>query len=265
MELLFLLLPPVMATVKAAMQADISKNNTKTASDIYLFNSLIFILVSFVMSALFFRAFLPAFVLLWSVGSAVSITVFQVFYSLAFRCGSVSLASIINIFVAVGIVLMCASLVFIPRQQGGKINIKWFLFSVLAFLGAGMNNVIQLCFSKNGYGEFKEELIVFAYLFSSLFAFVVFLFSNKKGSVFKIDLKVACFTPVMGLMIGLYNIIVVWALSSIESYVFFPVVSLLSIIFITFFDVIKFKQKFSSHQIIGIALGVCAIVILNIK
>ena len=68
----------------------------------------------------------------------------------------------------------------------------------------------------------------------------------------------------IGVVLGVYNIGTVEAVAVIDSLIFYPVKSVLVIVFSVVADMFFLKQKLTAKQLIGVGIGAAAVVLLNI-
>ena len=92
------------------------------------------------------------------------------------------------------------------------------------------------------------------------------IFKSKiKTPLYKSDVKTNVGLILIGLVLGVYNLLVVSALTFIPATVYFPTTSGLQILTAVIVTSITFKEIPSVKQLIGIAVTVAAVVIINIQ
>lgn len=282
----YLIIIPLLATAKVTIQAGMARKSVTTTSDTFLLNGGIFLASAITLAALFLRSVPPLEVFFFSLLIAVGNLLFQTFYVLAFRTGPVSLTTTINNFSLVlpmltgailyrempslwnviGLPFLAAALILIPMKGHGEkasVSARWLLFALLTALSSGLNNSLILYFSRSEFAAFKSEFLIFGYLFSAVFA-LLFGARREKGSSFRFAPRYILLLLLIGLILGVHNLLNVQAISFIETAVFFPVTTVLGMLFVTTVDRIVFKQKLSRNTAIGFVLALIAVVFLSI-
>jgi len=288
---------PLLAALKVNLQGYFSRGRTRTLSDVFFLNGMIFSAVAVSMAALFLRSPFPPEIFLWGLGSGLCSIVFQVSYCLAFRSGSISLATIINNFnIALpllagmllfhetlsplnlcGLLLLSAAFCLIPESKGGKRNLRWLCFTLIAFFAAGSANTVMLIFTRSDFSPYKEAYTVVGYLWAALFCFSTALIfrrrekaknrispSEEYQSALRPDAKLLAGVCGIGVVLGLYNLFLAFAAGQMDAVLLYPVVNALTIFWISLSDKVIFHQKFTPRQLCGMLAGVCAVILLNL-
>lgn len=276
---------PLLAAVKVNIQGYFSKGRTKTLSAVFSLNALIFTAVALSLAALYLRAPFPAEVLLWGAVSGGISAAFQVSYTLAFRCGPVAPATIINNFniilplltgvlcfgermsalSLIGLVFLAVAFCLIPEKKGGKINGRWLIFTVAAFLASGTNNVLTLFFNRSSVAAYKEAYVIVGYAFAALFCMGLSILFHRKGEeTLRIDARLLVGIVAIGVVLGLYNRMLVFAAAEVAAVLLYPVINGLTIFWIALSDRILFRQKFARRQMVGMLCGLAAVILLNL-
>jgi len=290
----WLILLPLLSTVKVYIQGKLARDRVKSTSDVFLLNGLIFSSLVLVMVPLFYREVLPIEVTLLCILRATFSMLFQVFYSLAFKTGPVSLTAIIvgfhiilpmlsgviafgeelTFFSITGIILIFIAICMIPSKKSSesKANFKWLVLTLIAFLLSGINNSITTLFSRSSYAQYNDEFIITGYIFAALFCFIIWAVRRKDGGVLPGHLKsgaksfgmIVGGAVTIGIVLGTYNIGLIHAAASIDSIILYPIRSVLGILFNLLVDIIFYKLRFTKLQLAGIIIGTVAVVMLNI-
>ena len=290
----WLVLLPLLSTIKVYIQGKLARDRVKSTSDLFLLNGLIFASLVVIMTPLFYRQIPPIEIILLCMLRATISMLFQVFYSLAFKTGPVSLAAIIvgfhiilpmitgviafneelTLISIIGIIMIFFSICMIPARKGSsnKANIKWLVITLIAFLLSGINNSITTLFSRSSYAEYNDEFIITGYIFASIFCFIVWSIGRVDGGVLpgylkggrKSLLPIAAGVVGIAVVLGAYNIGLIHATASISSIILFPVRSVLGIVMNLLVDIIFYKQRFTKLQFFGIIIGTVAVVMLNL-
>lgn len=289
MDFLYLIVLPLLACLKVTAQGRVSKSNGDDLAGVFKYNTILFGFGTLIMAALYLRELPNPKVLIAGLIYAVVYVSFQVFLMLAFKAGSVGLTSTINnfniafavlvgIFVyheptswnkIVGLVLLVAP--FILLAKGGsneKINWKWLIFTILAFVSSGASNATLVVCAHNRFTENESHhVVVFGYIFATILSFILFLVlkkdNNNELSTRDKRMNVAkLFVAAVGM--GVYNVLIIDALRKIEAQILYPVVNVSIIIIMLVVDRILFKHKITKRQIVGICIAAVCIVLLNI-
>jgi multidrug transporter EmrE-like cation transporter len=163
-----------------------------------------------------------------------------------------------------GLVLLAASLVLINKRDAEvKINPKWVISVIFAFLGNGFctiaQNVQQVRFS----GNYKSEFMIIALAITAVAALVMTLIKERKiiqkQSPLCYSLGVIC-----GAANGAVNYIVMVLSLRMHASVMFPIISAGGILMAAILSMTVYREKLSKLQKIGLALGILAIIVLNI-
>ena len=285
MDLLLIGALCALATLKVSLQSHFGKKELKAPTDPIFYNGLVFLA-----SALLFARHIPdASPETWLFASlfAVCTVVFQLTYTHALSSGNVSLtvmivnlSMLLPVLVSVllfhepfgikhtlGILLtVCSFVLCVNFKDGGHVTKKWFTLTVVAALANGLTTVSQKIFSATEFQGEKESFVSCAYLIAFLITLVIYLVcilrkANldilKRGRVYLIAVSV-------GIVLALFQWLNTYAISVIDGTLFFPVFSGGAIIFCTISGILFFKDKLTLKQGISIAVGVLAVVIMNL-
>lgn len=283
------------AVVFLSSQKIISKQyNVKTEkSDSFLFSSfsvlsafLFFLVSAFIEHGASFS--FNAKILPYSLGFAVtySAAVIGTFY--AIRLGSLAVSSLISAyslliptlygviflrddFSVPGIILLMISIFFINKPSKNstvRFTAKWVLALIFCFLGNGLCSAVQkmqqVAFEGQSY-TYKSEFMVVALAMSFVIIFTVWLISVK----FKLPQKgvvknCLLFGVPHGLSNGITNLLVVTLAGCMPAALLYPTISAGDIAIGFVIAVFVYKEKLSNLQYLGYALGVAAIILLNL-
>lgn len=260
--------------------------NERVSGGVYSFTagSIIFALIVFVVIAKGKLNF-NIDVLMYAILFAISYFSASVFSFLAISTGSLSLSSLIIQYSLVvptfyglialdepikatlilGIFLLCISLIFVNLEGKGekKITLKWGMFAFLAFLGNGMCSTVQKVQQLDFGGMYKSEFMIIA-LFMNAVALVILSFVTEKKQTVVNYKKGFWLYAACGIANGVTNLLVMILSNTVPASVMFPVIAAGGIILTALISMFVYKEKLSTQQKIGFALGVLAIVLLNI-
>ena len=287
----FLLLLPVLVATKVLLQGHYSKARVRSLCDTFFLTGFIFASIAAITGALFFRILPSASTILFALLFGVVNYVYQFSYASAFRAGPVSLTSIIcnfNMIVIVpfsalvfkeeigpfqwiGFAFVAAAMVLLNKPSDGtekKANLKWLLLSLLTMVTSGFTGILQSAYGKYFPSEEKNSFIVIGYIVAALLCFATAFSVQKikKTDFFKVDPKFIGGIAVIGAALGLYNILIieVQARQYFPASVLFPVLSVLNFIMTLAASILFLKERIRLRQWIGVLVGACAVVLMNL-
>ena len=288
MSYLFLFVAPILSAIKVVSQGRYAKKNVNNLSDVLLFNAVVFFATALILALLFVRAIPPIEVFLFASLTSVFTVAFQVCYTLAFKSGPIAPTVIIcnfnivitllvgliffgekwSIFTFVGLAFMAVAFFLIPAKSGeNKVNLKWVLFTCLAFLSTGLINVVSLLFARSEYRAWKSTYLSIAFLFACVLALLILLVNvkvKKQPLQMKINLNLPLTALIIAGALGLFNLFNIYALQYFESYIALPVISGLGIVTATVLNFFVNKEKISKRMMIGVLFAIISIVLLNL-
>jgi drug/metabolite transporter (DMT)-like permease len=171
----------------------------------------------------------------------------------------------IGIFQIVGIVFMLSSFVFAneKKKDEKKGSLKWFVFSILAFIGSGGIGFMQKIHQTSAHkGEINAFLFV-AFICSLIYSRIR---ARKTFKELEFGKKQIIFALVCGLCVYTMNALNLKLSGLLPSQLFFPLVNGTTIVLSSLFSVILFKEKITRKQLIGLIGGIaCLIAICIVK
>lgn len=292
MQWLFFTILPLLSSFKVTAQGYFSKGKIKTVADSVKFNGFMFLYSAISLIILTVRQIPCVQTILFALLVSFLTISFQCFYVFAFRTGAVSLSTtIVNFGVAlpilfsiiflgesidtfkiIGFVLIALALLLLPssdknqNSKGIKTSKKWFVFIITATLCSGATSICQNVFASSAIAHQKEVFTAMIYVFASIFCFILLpIFKSKSQEpLYKSDLKINIGLILIGIALGLYNLLAVSALTFIPATQYFPTTSGLQILTAVIIASITFKERPSLKQILGIAVTIAAVVIINL-
>lgn len=167
-------------------------------------------------------------------------------------------------YIGIALVFIC---IFLINPKGkksteNKIQMKWYLWVGLGFIGNGMCSVIQKMQQLRFSGEYKTEFMIFALTEAALLisAFALMKRTGEKGYI----LSAIRYAPFQGLANGGTNMLVMILTAMLPAAVLFPVVLAGGIVVSFFASLIFFKEKFTARSLFGYALGMISIILINL-
>ena len=172
---------------------------------------------------------------------------------------------------AIGLILLAVSLFFLGKKRNSEkeeksVSIKWLIFVLLAFVANGTCSILQTHQQRKCAGNFKSEFMMVAMAIVFLFCLVTIAINFKRNKeVLSINVKKGWWIAVLyALCNALLNLSVLLSVGKISPGIVFPVICGGGLILALILSEIVFKEKLSSFQYVGFAMGVLSIVLLNI-
>ncbi len=222
----------------------------------------------------------------YSIVFSVSFTFAMAFSYLAIATGPLSLTALINgysliiptvyglvalnepirVTLFIGIALLVVSLLLVnlkKREDGKRINFKWGVYVTLAFLGNGICSCAQKAQQTVYLGAMKNEFMIVALAITTLSMLTVALISERKTMLNDLRRGIGYYS-VSGIANGAVNLFVMVLSASMSASVMFPIMSAGGIIISTLVSLFVYREKLNFAQIVGVLLGIGAIVALNL-
>lgn len=280
----------ILATAKVCVQSKASKSFLKTFNDVCLFNCGVFLVIALI----FIYSTPNASLFTWLIAAvyAVFTVAFQLSYTKALSAGSVSLTVMmanlsiciptlfsvlfyeekLTVFRVIGILFTLVSIVCMTGRSGQakeKKDKKWLLFSVTAALSCSLANVAQKIFNASVYGAEREAFISVSYALAFVLTGAVWLISlflnksQKNTEKKKISGTLVLFILLIGVILAAFQWTNNYALSMMDGSIVFPVYSGGTVVLSTLAGVLFFKDKLTKKQLLGVCLGLVAVVLMN--
>ena len=171
----------------------------------------------------------------------------------------------VSIVQVVSIVFLILSLVLIINpQKSEKISLKWVLLSVLAACGSGTTAVLQKVHQRSLFANEFPSLLTFAFTFAAAFLFVISLFLKREESEPKLSSRNAVTSVLSGTFVGALNMLNISLAGKIPAVILFPIYNIGSTILSSVICAVMFKEKTNRRQIIGVCIGLVAILFIGI-
>lgn len=294
MKWLFFIILPLLAATKATIQGYFSKSKVKSLADTIKFNGFMFLYSSLALIIFTVRQVPTTQTIIYALIVSVLAIAFQSFYVCSFREGAVSLSTTIvnfacaipvlfsiiftnasvTIFKIIGFILVAVAIIILPsnnknpnNKNGIKTTKRWLFLIITATLCSGAINIMQNVFATSAVAYQKAEFNALYFGFASVLCFLMLpiLKSKSQTPLYKNDLKINLGLIVIGVVLGLYNLLVVYALEIIPATEYFPTISGLQILTAVIIASITFKEIPSVKQLIGICLTIVAVVFINLQ
>ena len=172
---------------------------------------------------------------------------------------NVSLVQIISVaFLILSLVLI------INPQKTEKVSVKWVALSVLSACGSGTTAVLQKVHQRSDFANEFPQLLTLAFLMASLMLAVISLLSKREEEHVPLDRKKIVTAVFTGLFVGALNMLNISLAGKIPAVILFPIYNIGSMILSSIICAIMFKEKTNRRQIIGICIGLVAILFIGI-
>jgi len=219
----------------------------------------------------------------WSLGFGIFYGLGTVSSILAIGCGSLALTALMIsyslviptlfgiiflndpvspwLFTGIGLLLLSLFLInYKPGEQ--KITLRWVICVGITFFSNAFCTIIQKMQQLHFNGRFKSEFMILALLI--VFAALVLMTLIKEREILPFCLKKGgVYGLICGAGNGLVNLMVMILTAHIATAVLFPLLSAGGILATSAVSLLLYKERLSRNQIIGIILGIGAIVFLN--
>lgn len=285
MAILIILICALLSCTKVTIQGYLSKGNIKNTTDSVLANCLVFAF-TFIIFSLSLKNGINLSVVCYSIWFGVLSVSFQVFYALALKAGPFSASCMLinlnmvvpvifsiiyynetaTITKVIGIILCLTALFLNIKNDGKKVNIKWFAYVVLAFVSTGGISIVQKIFAKSEHADCLEQFIFFGYLIAFLLSAVIFFTQQKFGSKtsFKLNRKNILLVFLIAAALGGFQFFNTYGNSFIDAIILVPSVSGMATVFQMLSGRIIFRERFTKRQICSILVGVTAILLISL-
>lgn len=163
-----------------------------------------------------------------------------------------------------GIILLISAIVVVNfPQKGERVNLRWFCYAMLTFLGNGLTGIIVKLQAIEFQGAYGNDFMIIALALVALTTFPLAL-ASEKGRVKVYLTGGALLFTVCGLLNGFHNTLVVYLSSRMPASIMFPLLSAGGILITLFVATVFYKEKLTKLQWIGLFLGIGSVVLLSI-
>lgn len=281
----YLLIPAlcVLASAKITLQSYFAKKNEQTNNARLTFNLWMFAAVALLCLPALFSGEIPPFVWVAAILFGILSAVFQTLYLKAFSLGDVSLTVLINnysmmlpILVSVlfyheplgwvrplGILLCFLSLAFdVSFTRGKRTDGKWLFCVLFVFLSNGAIGVLQKVFAAEGYGAYTADFLAIGYLTAAAFCAVSLLPARKK-SPFRLTGKTLLPPLAVGAILTGFQYLYTYSLGVLPGTLLIPCYGGGVSVLLSITGVLLYKERLTKRKAMGLALGICAIVLMS--
>ena len=169
----------------------------------------------------------------------------------------------------VGICVMIASLWLLkdtPKEgQEKSKSIKSLALALVAFVLSGMAGVMEKIHQSTDGKSEKTTFVLVACLFMVAFSIITYFIIRPKEKENRVIPKpLYPFSSISGLIIGLYSIVNLTLAGALDSMIYYPVANGGAMILTVIVSLCIFKERANVSKIIGMALGLCGILLLSL-
>ena len=162
-------------------------------------------------------------------------------------------------------------------EKGGKVNMRWIILCFATWLLNGLIGVVvkqqQITMQGTEYVQMMMMSFVSATVFALVAAVIFFVMDAKKekkavGALVKADMslmwegKISLLGAALGS--GMANVIITYLASRLPSGYLYPITLGSVVVLVSLFSILVLKEKPSKPGLIGILIGLVAIVVTNL-
>ena len=171
----------------------------------------------------------------------------------------------------VGICIMIASLWLLKdtekktKNQAKSASFKGTVLALIAFVLSGMAGVMEKIHQSTDGKSEKTMFVLIACLFMVAFSIITYFIIRPKEKENRVIPKpLYPFSSISGLIIGLYSIVNLTLAGALDSMIYYPVANGGAMILTVIVSLCFFKERANVSKIIGMALGLCGILLLSL-
>ena len=162
-------------------------------------------------------------------------------------------------------------------EKGGKVNIRWIILCFATWLLNGLIGVVSKQHQINMNGGEYVQMMMMSFVFATVFALIAAVFfaivdskREKKavGTVVKTDMNLMWNgkIPLLGAALGsgMANVIMTYLSSRLPGGYLYPITLGSVVVLVSLFSILVLKEKPSKPGLVGILIGLVAIVVTNL-
>lgn len=286
MQYLLIPLTCLLAASKILIQSKFAKDKSRTPIDAIFFNGLIFLTGSAVLWLVLDVQLTAAAVIAGLLVGAINLS-YQLAYVSAFSCGPISLTALISsvsmvvpvVFSAIwydeplnasrilGILVTIASLYFSTATFGKtKLNIKWIVFTALAFLANCASNIAIKVYLKDFAAGDSSSFVAVHFTASALLSILLFAILSARGQrcTYSVNKSVFLTAGLIGIILGIFSPTYSYAMATLDATLMLPLYNGGTTLLVTLGSALFIQERLTRRQYIGILLGIIAIVLMSL-
>lgn len=239
-----------------------------TDTDGLLF-SLDIIIYGIIAGILYCMASLLTFIALGCGSFAMSMLILSYSGIFSIGYGLVCLGDKVGIFTYIGIALMLVSLFLFrgkssPDKSSAAFSTKWLICITLSVVGSGMYNVVQKMQQLRFNNSRTNEFMIIALSFSAVVLLIIGIFKDGKDAKYILR-HGGPWAVGAGISNGATNMLALIVNTMLPFTIISPLRSGMKMLLSFILSLTLFKEKLLKRQIIGVAIGTLAIILLNLK
>lgn len=189
-------------------------------------------------------------------------------YSLVFPIlfGILFLHESVSAFTCIGFILLMISLFFVREnkdEKDKKFSVKWLITIIIVMLGNGLLAIIQKIQQLRFNNECNNEFMIVGLAVSASALLIGGIIRDRRQLKEIIRYGIP-YAGTAGVANGINNLLTIAVNNLLPLSVVSPVCSGMKIVFSFLSATILFKEKYMKRQIIGVGIGVIALVFLNL-
>lgn len=167
----------------------------------------------------------------------------------------------------IGLCILLVSLFLVkgerPPADKKTVSAKWLIAVAVSFVCNGCCSIIQKEQQNAFNGIYNSSFMIVALAIAAVVSFIAGLIAERKDlkAIFRHGIVTAA---LCGLSNGATNYLVMVIVATVAASLFFPLLSAGQLILTFLISVFLYKEKFLPRQLAGLALGIAALVLLNI-
>ncbi len=282
----------LLSSMKAIVQSFGAKRYTVNTADSLLFMGMFFCFTALIFLPSVIASPPPAAVLLYAVVAAVLNLTFQVSYTLALARGPVGIttlfASLAILIPVLGSVVFFDEKMGVLRIVGLSLTVITFLLNAeskkedakpsadrswpflvgLTFLANGLASLFQKWFARGPHGKEIAGYGFFNYTVGAVIAFAIVLLMSRQREhrpTMRVKSPALGWAAAVGLVLGAFQWLYTYGLRVVDATLLMPVYSGISIMLSLVAGAIFFGERPSRRRLLGVAVGIAAVVLFGIS
>lgn len=277
----------LLASSKVTLQSYFSKGLIREMQDGILYNGISFAVLAVILFPLSFTGAFSWSSVLFGVAMGLFSMLFQLFYVQAMHTGPVSVTVLINnlamlfpilvsalcfgeplgLWRAVGIGLTLVALVLNSDTKGGQGSVRWLIFALLTCLFNG-----GIAVTSKVYTATVETINVWlynasAYFCAAVLSGVIYAVYRTKGRkcTFAITPKAWGSASGVAVLLALFQPFNTYVTARVPGTLLFPTYNGAVTLLLALVGRVLYKERFSHRRLVGLAVGLLAIVLMSLS
>ena len=174
-------------------------------------------------------------------------------------------------YIGTALVVLCFVMSVEKKKDEKKANLKWLLFTLIAYLTSGSVGITQKVHQSSAYADELNAFLIISFVAGAILSGICALvFARRDGFAdHKFSSKELATSFAMFVIIGLANATMhklnLYLSGVMDAAVFFPVANGVPIILTSLIAFTVFKEKLSKKQWAGLIVGAVAVLMLTVK